>query len=145
MRRDIQEMIQANKMCVMATVSEGMPHCSLMTYVTDDNCREIYMATRRETKKYRNLTANPSVSLLVDSRLDARVGPSAQTKALTISGTFQRNIDPKKMASVRTRLLEKHSELKKIFNNPDTEIIVVKIQSVQLLDGIADAYFEKIS
>jgi len=145
MRKDIQELIQANKMCVMATVSEGQPHCSLMTYVTDDNCREIYMATRRETKKYRNLIANPSVSLLVDSRQDTRVGPSAQTRALTISGTFQRNIDEKKVASVRTRLLEKHSELKKIFNNPDTEIIVVKIQAVQLLDGIADAYFEKVT
>lgn len=145
MRKDIQDLIKANKMCVLATVSEDKPHCSLMTYVTDDNCREIYMVTRKETKKYRNLTANPSVSLLVDSRLDARVGPSALTKALTISGTFQKNIDEKKIAAVRTRLLEKHSELKKIFNNPDTEIIVVKIQAIQLLDGVSNAYYEKIS
>ncbi|PKN18939.1 MAG: pyridoxamine 5'-phosphate oxidase family protein [Deltaproteobacteria bacterium HGW-Deltaproteobacteria-6] len=145
MRKDIQALIQANNICVLATVSEGDPHCSLMSYATDDDCREIYMATHKETKKYRNLTANPSVSLLVDSRQDAGVDPVAQTKALTISGTLQRNLDEKKIAAARRRLFEKHAGLKKIFNDPDTEIIIVKIRTVQLLDGITDAYYEDVS
>ena len=145
MRKDIQALIQANKICVLATVSEGEPHCSLMSYATDDDCREIYMATHKETKKYRNLTVNSSVSLLVDSRQDAGVNPAAQTKALTISGTFQRNLDEKKIAAARTRLFEKHARLENIFNDPDTEIIIVKIRTVQLLDGITDAYFEEVS
>ena len=145
MRKDIQELIQANKICVLATVSEGEPHCSLMSYATDDDCYEIYMATHKKTKKYRNLATNPSVSLLVDSRQNAGTSPSAQTKALTISGTFQRNIDEKKMATARARLFEKHAELKNIFNDLDTEIIVVQIKAVQLLDGITDAYFEEVS
>lgn len=144
MRKDIRELIQANKICVMATAGEGEPHCSLMSYATDDNCREIYMATRKDTKKYRNLIANPSVSILVDSRQDAGASPSAQIKALTISGTFQGNIDEEKMAAVRARLFEKHAELKNIFNDPDTGIVVVKIMAVQLLDGVTDAYFEKV-
>ncbi len=116
-----------------------------MLYATDDDCCEIYMATHKETKKYRNLVTNPSVSPLVDSRQDTCASPSAQTKALTISGTFQRNIDEKKMATTRTRLFEKHAELKNIFNDLDTEIIVVQIKAVQLLDGITDAYFEEVS
>ncbi len=145
MRKDIQDLIQANKICVLATVWEGEPHCSLMSYATDDDCREIYMATHKETKKYRNLAANPSVSLLIDSRQDTGKSPSAQTKALTISGKVQKNTDQEKMADVQKRLFEKHSALKKIFNDPDTEIIIVKISAVQLLDGITDAYFEKIS
>ncbi len=144
MRKDIQTLIQANKICVLATVSDGHPHCSLMSYATDDDCREIYMATHKETKKYRNLTANPSVSLLVDSRQDAGANPVTQTKALTISGTLQRNLDEKKIAAARERLFEKHAGLKNIFNNADTEIIIVKIRSVQLLDGITDAYFEEV-
>ena len=145
MREDIRDLIQKNKICVLATVSEGDPHCSLMSYAADGDCCEIYMATRKETKKYRNLSANPSVSLLVDSRQDAGTGSSTQTKALTISGIVQTNIDEKKIAAARARLFEMHTELKNIFNSPDTEIIVVKIMAVQLLDGITDAYFEKIS
>ncbi|PKN52057.1 MAG: pyridoxamine 5'-phosphate oxidase family protein [Deltaproteobacteria bacterium HGW-Deltaproteobacteria-13] len=146
MRKDIRELIEANKICVLATVSEGKPHCSLMSYAADDDCREIYMATHKETKKYRNLITNPSVSLLIDSRQAAGgTGPERQTKALTVAGTFQRNIDKTTLLSVRARLFEKHPELKNIFNDPDTEIIVVKISAVQLLDGITDAYFEKVS
>jgi nitroimidazol reductase NimA-like FMN-containing flavoprotein (pyridoxamine 5'-phosphate oxidase superfamily) len=145
MRKDIQELIQANKICVLATVSEGEPHCSLMSYATDDQCREIYMATYRETKKYRNLIANPSVSLLVDSRQETGASPTVQTKALTISGTFQSAIDQKRMATIRDRLFEKHAELKENFSDSDAEIIVVKIRAVQLLDGITDAYFETVS
>ena len=145
MRKDIQTLIQANRICVLATVSEGEPHCSLMSYATDDDCREIYMATHKETKKYRNLTANPSVSLLVDSRQDIGAHPAAQTKALTISGTFQRNLDEKKIAAARARLFEKHAGLKNIFNDPDTEIVIIKIRAVQLLDGIINAYFEEVS
>lgn len=146
MRKDIRELIEANNICVLATVSEGEPHCSLMSYATDDDCREIYMATHKETKKYRNLITNPSVSLLIDSRQAAGgKGPKRQTKALTIAGMFQRNIDKNTLPSVRARLFEKHPELINVFNDPDTEIIVVKISTVQLLDGITDAYFEKVS
>ena len=82
MRKDIQELLQANRTCVLATVSEGEPHCSLMSYATDDDCREIYMATHRDTKKYKNLTANPSVSLLIDTRespTQSRQGPNQST------------------------------------------------------------------
>jgi len=41
-------------------------------------------------------------------------------------------------------LFEKHAGLKIIFNDPDTEIMIVKIRSVQLLDGITNAYFEEV-
>lgn len=145
MRKDIQDLIQANNICVLATVWEGEPHCSLMSYAADAECREIYMVTHRETKKYRNLAANPSVSLLIDSRQEAGGGSAVRTKALTISGKVQQKVHPEKMEAVQKRLFEKHAALKAIFNDPGTEIIVVRINAVQLLDGITDAYFEKIS
>ena len=144
MRKDIQELIQANRICVLATVSGGEPHCSLMSYVTDDDCREIYMATSRQTKKYRNLQANPYVSLLVDSRQDVAAGPAMPLRALTISGTLQRETDENKLTDIRGRLLTKNADLREIFNDPDTEIIVVRISTVQLLAGLTDAYFEII-
>ncbi len=44
------------------------PHCSLMSYAVNEDCREIYMMTFRSTRKYENLLSNPVVSLLVDNR-----------------------------------------------------------------------------
>ena len=112
MRGDIQKMISENKVCVMATVSNGAPHCSLMSYTTDKECREIYMATLKDTKKYRNLIANPAVSLLVDTR---DLDPRGKTRALTVTGVFQTIENDKRIAEIREALLTKHPELKDYF------------------------------
>lgn len=145
MRSDIKELIQTNKICVLATVSDNVPHCSLMSYAVDEHCREIYMATLRNTKKYRNLSTNPSVSLLIDSRETSGKDRKLPTKALTIAGTFQSGMGEQRRTALREALLERHPELEEFFRNPAAEIIVVKVKAVQLLDGIADAYFEEIS
>jgi len=142
MRGDIQKMISDNKVCVMATVSDGIPHCSLMSYATDKACREIYMATLQDTKKYRNLIANPAVSLLIDTRDQ---GPKGKTRALTITGVFQAAGNETSIKSVREALLKKHPDLKDFFNNPDARIVVIKATSLQLLDNVTDAYFEQLT
>ncbi|MBN1471063.1 MAG: pyridoxamine 5'-phosphate oxidase family protein [Syntrophaceae bacterium] len=142
MRGDIQKIISENKVCVMATVADGAPHCSLMSYATDNECREIYMATLKDTKKYRNLTANPSVSLLIDTR-DA--DPKDKTRALTVTGVFQAVENDKKIAAIREALIKKHPDLKDFFNNPDAQIVVIRATSLQLLDSVTDSYFEKLT
>ena len=40
----MKELVRRKDICVLATVAENKPHCSLMAYVTDDECKEIYMA-----------------------------------------------------------------------------------------------------
>lgn len=126
----------------MATVADGAPHCSLMSYATDNECREIYMATLKDTKKYRNLTINPSVSLLIDTR-DA--DPKDKTRALTVTGVFQAVENDKKIAAIREALIKKHPDFKDFFNNPDAQIIVIKATSLQLLDSVTDSYFETLT
>jgi nitroimidazol reductase NimA-like FMN-containing flavoprotein (pyridoxamine 5'-phosphate oxidase superfamily) len=140
MRGDIQKMISENKICVMATVANGAPHCSLMSYATDKDCREIYMATLKNTKKYRNLIANPTVSLLIDTR-DA--DPKGKIRALTVTGVFQ-TID-KRTKEIRETLIKKHPDLNDFFNNPDTRIVVIKATALQLLDSVTDSYFEQLT
>ena len=126
----------------MATAADGAPHCSLMSYATDKECREIYMATLKDTKKYRNLIANPSVSLLIDTR---DLGPKAKTRALTITGIFQATENDKRITEIRETLLAKHPDLKDFFNNPDAKIVVIKATSLQLLDNVTDLYFEQLT
>jgi nitroimidazol reductase NimA-like FMN-containing flavoprotein (pyridoxamine 5'-phosphate oxidase superfamily) len=142
MRGDIQKMISENKVCVMATAADGAPHCSLMSYAADKECREIYMATLKDTKKYRNLIANPAVSLLIDTR---NFDPKGKTRALTITGVFQAIDNDKKITEIREALLAKHPDLKDFFNNPDARIVVIKATSLQLLDNVTDSYFEKLT
>ena len=141
MRKNIKNLIQENRVCVIATVSGGQPHCSLMSYVADEDCSEIYMATHKDTKKYRNMAANPSVSLLIDSR---EAGGESQTKALTITGTFQGVIDEHRKTVIQDALIQRHPDLKEFFVDPASEIIVIRVKALQLLDGIKDAYYETV-
>jgi nitroimidazol reductase NimA-like FMN-containing flavoprotein (pyridoxamine 5'-phosphate oxidase superfamily) len=144
MREDIRKLMKAGRTCVLATVSGKEPHCSLMSYATDDDCCEIYMATRKDTKKYRNLVANPSVSLLIDSRETGGKNRKSLTRALTVTGTIQGGVDEQKRKAVRERLFKRHPDLIEFFDDSSAEIIVVQIKALQLLDGITDAYFEAI-
>jgi nitroimidazol reductase NimA-like FMN-containing flavoprotein (pyridoxamine 5'-phosphate oxidase superfamily) len=142
MRSDIQKIISGHKVCVMATVADGAPHCSLMSYATDSNCREIYMATLKDTKKYRNLIANLAVSLLIDTR-DAN--QKGNTRALTVTGVFQAAGDNQKTEDIRNALIKKHPDLNDFFNHPEARIIVIRVTALQLLDNVTDAYFEEVN
>lgn len=144
MHSEIKKLIQSSKICVLATVSGIDPHCSLMSYATDDDCREIYMVTQKNTKKYNNLKDNPSVSLLIDSREMDRTDRRGRAKALTVTGIVQRAVDQNAKDAIKARLLNRHPHLKDFADHPEAEMLVVKIKAFQLLDGITDAYFETV-
>ncbi len=144
MLEKMKAMVKEKDICVLATVSAGHPHCSLMAYVTDEDCREIYMVTYRKSRKYENLIKNPSVSLLIDTREDHRGSRRPEAKALTVSGTFQNIDDEAKRARIRSSLMERHPHLKELMNHPDAEIMSIRIDSFLLLNGLTDAHFEAV-
>jgi len=130
--------------CVLATVSGGNPHCSLMAYVTDDDCREIYMVTHKETKKYKNLLENPSVSFLIDTREEHTGSRRPRAKALTVTGLFQKMEGEAKKKRARARLLERHPHLAGFIDQADAELLCIKVTSFLLLNGLTDAHFEAV-
>jgi len=144
MLKKMKKLVREKDVCVLATVMDNVPHCSLMSYVPDRNCREIYMMTQKGTKKFRNLAANRTVSLLIDTREEDCGADRARIKALTVSGVFKTIGDKAKKKLVRQKLLKKHPQLKPFAEDPDTEIFAVKVKTFQLLDGVMDSYFEKV-
>jgi nitroimidazol reductase NimA-like FMN-containing flavoprotein (pyridoxamine 5'-phosphate oxidase superfamily) len=144
MLKKMKRLVQDKDVCVLATVMDNVPHCSFMSYVPDRDCREIYMMTRKGTKKFRNLATNRKVSLLIDTREEDCGADRARIRALTVSGVFKTISDKAKKKLVRQKLLKKHPQLKPFAEDPDTEIFAVKVKTFQLLDGVKDSYFEKV-
>jgi len=140
----MKDVIRSQDMCVLATVKGNKPHCSLMAYVTDEECRTIYMITHKNTAKYRNLTANPTLSLLIDTRSMDRGEDRQRAKALTVNGVFERIEDSDKRSNILAKFLEDHEHLREFVGHPDAEVVAVRIQSLQLLDGVTDAYYETL-
>ena len=138
----MKALVREMEFCVLATVSSGRPHCSLMSYITDPECREIFMVTYPHTKKYKSLLENPWVSLLIDTREEGRNIALAQKRALTISGLYQK-IDPAREREIQAKFLARHPQLRDMIEDPETEIISIRVQSFQLLEGVRDACFAK--
>ena len=127
--------------CVLATIAGDKPYCSLMAYATNPECTEIYMATHRATKKFRNLAANAAVSLLIDTRESA---PRSQAQALTVEGVCTPVEDPSETAAVRSLLLAVHPHLGQFLAHPECALLRVEIQSFLLLRGLTEAHHARI-
>jgi len=137
----IKTLILSRGVCVLSTVSDGTPHCSLMSYVADDQCREIYMLTLAGTRKYRNLAGNSAVSLLIDNREEG-LGRGGNIQALTVSGVFREIGDPVEAAVIRRRLLERHPQLAELVAGGEARVFAVRATAFQLLDGLSRAHVE---
>jgi nitroimidazol reductase NimA-like FMN-containing flavoprotein (pyridoxamine 5'-phosphate oxidase superfamily) len=141
MLKEMKALAKEKNICVLATVIGDRPYCSLMAYVTDENCEEIYMVTLRNTQKYKNLTENPAVSLLIDTR---EKSPRSEAKALTVAGEYSKIESEEKRKKVQTRLLAVHPHLTDFMNHPEAEILCIEISSFLMLKGLQDAHFESI-
>lgn len=144
MLEEMKAIVKNNDLCVLATASEGWPHCSLMSYLSDDDVCEIYLVSNRETKKYLNLLQNPQVSLLIDTRDKEDGRTREKIKALTVRGEFRIMHDPDKKEKIRSRFLLQHPHLADFLKDPAADVFSIRIKSFQLLDGIKDASIETL-
>jgi len=141
MLEQMKALAKEKSMCVLATIAGAKPYCSLMAYVADTSCEEIYMVTHRKTQKYQNLLDNPAVSLLIDTREKT---PRTQTRALTVEGTFHRIEDETTKIRVKELLLKTHPHLKDFIDHPDAELIRIKINAFLLLNGLSEAHYARL-
>ena len=141
MLEEMKQLVRDKNICVLATIAGGKPYCSLMAYATNDAGTGVYMATHRHTRKFRNLTENPAVSLLIDTREDA---PRAAARALTVEGTCRLIEERSERETARGLLLTKNPHLEEFLRHPGCEFVCVRISSFLLLKGLSEAHHATI-
>jgi nitroimidazol reductase NimA-like FMN-containing flavoprotein (pyridoxamine 5'-phosphate oxidase superfamily) len=142
MLKEMKALAREKNICVLATITDRKPYCSLMAYVTDKACTEIYMVTHKQSKKYQNLILNPAVSMLIDTR---DTSPRSAARAMTVEGVFQKIENPTKEKEVRRKLLSTHPHLNDFMQHPEAEVFQITIKSFLLLNGLTQASFEDVS
>lgn len=128
----LDTILHENTLCVLCTESDGNPYCSLMTYLLSDDLRTLYLVSSRESQKFKNLLANPRVSVLVDSRQHQAAG--ANIVSVTFAGLFQALADTE-VQRIKTDFAREHRELAEILNHPDGVVFAINLKSYLLLDG----------
>jgi nitroimidazol reductase NimA-like FMN-containing flavoprotein (pyridoxamine 5'-phosphate oxidase superfamily) len=128
----LETLLRDNSLCVLCTEAAGNPYCSLMTYLLSDDLGTLYLVSTRESRKFKNLLANPRVSVLVDSRQHPT--GEANIVSVTFAGLFQPLTDAE-VPPIKTAFAGKHPELTEILNHPDSVIFAIKLTAYLLLDG----------
>ena len=116
---------------VLGTSGPDGPRASLMAFAMGPT-GTIYLATRRGSRKFRNLLHDPRVSLLLDDRDPGR--DPIETQALTLDGAA-RILAGREADQARRALADRHAHLAGILHDPDTALVAVDVVSGLHLHG----------
>jgi len=128
----ISELLSSQRYAVLSTLDQdGGPYTSLMAFAADPDLGWLVFCTRRATRKYANITAEPRIALLVDDRANSATDIQ-QAAALSVLGTCAEAHDGE-LADLRERFLTKHPGLEGSVAAPDCAVMKVAVSSYYLV------------
>jgi len=122
----IKTLLQAQLFGVLATQGSEYPYCSLVGYVVSEDAKTIYFPTIRETQKYRNLSASPRVSLLVNNQTN-QANDLLEAHALTVLGTAT-EVAPESKDEATALYLKRHPSLKEFVTAQNCALIKIQVE-----------------
>ena len=135
-REYIADVLKLNKFAVLATESEGQPHSSLIAITPFGSFRQLIFATYRNTLKYRNLSHNSKVAILIENG-DVNMKELQETIVLTIIGHTEEISTAENEAAYQAHL-KRHPEMESFMLSADCALIKIIAQSYQFVSGIDD-------
>ena len=135
---ELMDILNQQLVAVLSTSSNGISYSCLVSFVVTKGFQDVIFATKRERLKYRNMSENPNVSLLIDNRKNK---PSDITEAtsVTIVGSVE-DIQTKDRVRLIRHLVEKHPNLESFFEADDTAIMRLYPERMYVVDN-----FESVS
>ena len=125
--------LQSQKLGVLATQGEVYPYCTLVGFVATDDCKEVVFATLRDTSKFRNVSKNKHVSLLIDTQKNSATD-FKDAEALTVLGTAGEVKEERKKEYVAL-YLKKHPYLEDFIKTPNCAVMRVSVEKYILVQN----------
>jgi len=122
---ELRAVLSAQSLAVVATDAGGCPYTSLVGFAVSDDLRRITFVTSRATTKFRNLSANPRVAMLIDSRTHSVEDFSTGTAVTAIGQAAEVPRDEAERAVAG--FLRKHPHLESFVRSPSTAICAVDV------------------
>jgi nitroimidazol reductase NimA-like FMN-containing flavoprotein (pyridoxamine 5'-phosphate oxidase superfamily) len=134
----LRKLFREQQFAVLATrEKDGQPYTSLMAFAASEDLRQILLTTSRFTRKYANLSAEPRVSLLIDSRSRGAAGPDQRADiheavAVTVLGEAE-EVTGEELDNLLTHYLAKHPHLEDFATSPSCALLRVRVTSYYLV------------
>jgi len=139
----LKNLFSSQPLAVLASQGNGQPYGNLVAFAATDDLKSLLFATARATRKYANITKNPRVAMVIDSRTNQKVD-FQKAVAVTATGIAEKVKGAEKNHLLKLYLL-KHPHLKRFVTSPscallrvkvDTYYVVRRFQKVMALDMI---------
>ena len=126
MRRDLEELFTNQTLAVLSTQNEGQPYASLVAFAASEDLKSLFFATTRATRKYANLSSEPRVAMLVDSRSN-EVSDFRWAMAVTATGEAE-EVEGKEKEGVSKIYLAKHPHLDDFISSPSCALLKIRVE-----------------
>jgi len=135
-RELVGALLAEQPLAVLSTYGPAGPHASLVALAATDDLTAVLFVTARHTRKFTNLTDEPRVALLVDSRTNDGTD-FEQASAVTIAGraTEVREADRPALLAVYTA---RHPSLREFAESPACALIEVRVDAYQIVTHFED-------
>jgi len=130
-RERIIRVLKSQKIAVLGTSQKDEPYSCLVSFAFTEKLDKLIFSTMRQRLKYRNMMANPRVTLIIDDR-DVYDSSFNETTSITAVGTAE-DIKDGERDRYASLLLERHPSLSDFVNSPDCAIICVEIDSYYIV------------
>ena len=127
----LRELLDGQLLGVLGSHFEGAPYTSLVAFARRDGIRRMLFATARSTRKYRNLSADPRASMLIDNR-DNIPGDFADAAAATAVGVC-RELEGAELDDGRRILLDRHPQLSAFVASPSCAVMAFDVEQYNLV------------
>lgn len=120
-----KELFNSQKLAVLSTQYGGQPFSNLIAFAHANELRLLIFVTNRNTHKYRNISAENKVSVLVDSRKH-EISDFEDAVAITAFGTAG-EVTGNEWKTLAALYLKKYPHLKDFVNKPSNALIKMDV------------------
>jgi len=136
-RQEVSWMLETQRVGVLATFDGGQPYTSLMAFVPQAGRGSLLLVSRRNSRKYRNLTAHPQVALLLDNRTQPLEDFMTVTAVTAVGAVCE--VGGEEEESGRRRFILRHPEMEGFVRDPECALF-----RLQVAEYIVVTAFEEI-
>jgi nitroimidazol reductase NimA-like FMN-containing flavoprotein (pyridoxamine 5'-phosphate oxidase superfamily) len=136
LKRLLANLFSSQPLAVLATQGNGQPYGNLVAFAATEDLKSLLFATARGTRKFANITLEPRVAMVVDSRTNQRVD-FKRAVAVTATGIVEETESTERDHLLKL-YLSKHPHLKKFATSPTCALLRIKVDTYYVVKRFQD-------
>jgi len=127
LKKFLKDLFSSQPLAVLATQGNGQPYGNLVAFAATEDLKGLLFATARGTRKFANITLDPRVAMVMDSRTNQKAD-FQRAVAVTATGIVE-EVEGSERDHLLKLYLLKHPHLKKFVKSPNQALLRVKVDT----------------